>query len=167
VMEETMRGARDRVARTDIRSPVDGIVNSLEVNTVGAYVAPGTVIAGIVPTSESLLLEARISPRDVAFIRPGQRALIKVTAYDFSIYGGLDGEVENISADSFIDQATGDIYYQVLVKTDNTKILKDGREHEIMPGMMASADIMTGRKTILDYLLKPINKAREEALRER
>src|SRR5690606_35140950 len=93
VIDETIRGASDRVARTDIRSPVDGVVNTLDINTIGAYVQPGTVVAGIVPTADTLLVEARISPRDVAFVRPGQRALVKVTAYDFSIYGGLEGEV--------------------------------------------------------------------------
>ncbi|EKF44586.1 HlyD family type I secretion membrane fusion protein [Nitratireductor indicus C115] len=167
VIEATIRGASDRVARTDIRSPVDGIINTLEVNTVGAYVQPGTVIAGVVPTSETLLVEARISPRDVAFVRPGQPALIKVTAYDFSIYGGLEGEVQNISADSLVDQSTGETYYQVLVKTDQAELVRNGKSYAIIPGMVATADIMTGKKTILAYLMKPINKARNEALRER
>lgn len=167
VIEATIRGASERVARTDIRSPVDGIINTLEVNTVGAYVDPGTVIAGVVPTSETLLVEARISPRDVAFVRPGQPALVKISAYDFSIYGGLLGEVQNISADSLVDQSTGETFYQVLVKTDNAELVKDGRSYAIIPGMVATADIMTGKKTILAYLMKPINKARNEALRER
>ncbi|NRG16413.1 HlyD family type I secretion periplasmic adaptor subunit [Rhizobiales bacterium] len=167
VVEETMRGASDRVARTDIRSPVDGIINTLEVNTIGAYVDPGAVIAGVVPTSETLLVEARISPRDVAFVRPGQPALIKVTAYDFSIYGGLEGEVQNISADSLVDQNTGETFYQVRVKTDDAELVKDGKSYAIIPGMVATADILTGKKTILAYLMKPINKARNEALRER
>jgi len=167
VIEETIRGATDRVARTDIRSPVDGIINTLEVNTIGAYVEPGTVVAGVVPTSDTLLVEARISPRDVAFVRPGQPALIKVSAYDFSIYGGLEGEVENISADSLVDQNTGETFYQVRVKTDQAELVRDGRSHKIIPGMIATADIMTGKKTILAYLMKPINKARTEALRER
>ncbi|EIM73371.1 HlyD family type I secretion membrane fusion protein [Nitratireductor aquibiodomus RA22] len=167
VIEETIRGASDRVARTDIRSPVDGIINTLEVNTIGAYVEPGTVVAGVVPTSDTLLVEARISPRDVAFVRPGQPALIKVTAYDFSIYGGLEGEVANVSADSLVDQNTGETYYQVRVKTDQAELIRDGRSHAIFPGMVATADIMTGKKTILAYLMKPINKARNEALRER
>ena len=167
VIEETIRGASDRVARTDIRSPVDGIINTLEVNTIGAYVEPGTVVAGVVPTSDTLLVEARISPRDVAFVRPGQPALIKVTAYDFSIYGGLEGEVSNVSADSLVDQNTGETYYQVRVRTDQAELIRDGKSHAIFPGMVATADIMTGKKTILAYLMKPINKARNEALRER
>ncbi|MHC2796000.1 adhesin transport system membrane fusion protein [Mesorhizobium jarvisii] len=111
VVDETIRGATDKVARTDIRSPVDGIVNTLDINTVGAFVQPGAVVAGIVPTSETLLVEARVSPRDVAFIRPDQDALIKITAYDFSIFGGIEGKVSNITADSLVDQKTGEPYY--------------------------------------------------------
>jgi membrane fusion protein, adhesin transport system len=167
VVEETIRGAKDRVARTDIRSPVDGIVNTLELNTVGAFVQPGAVVAGIVPTSETLLVEARVSPRDVAFIRSGQSALIKVTAYDFSIFGGLSGVVENITADSLVDQNTGEPYYQVRVSTKKSALEKDGMSYSIIPGMICTVEIMTGRKTILSYLLKPINKARNEAMRER
>lgn len=167
VVDETIRGATDRVARTDIRSPVDGIVNTLELNTVGAFVQPGAIVAGIVPTSETLLVEARVSPRDVAFIRPDQKALIKVTAYDFSIFGGLDGKVANITADSLVDQNTGEPYYQVRVSTDSSALIKDGKSFAIIPGMICTVEIMTGRKTILSYLLKPINKARDEALRER
>jgi len=167
VVDETIRGASDRVARTDIRSPVDGIVNTLDVNTLGAFVQPGTVVAGIVPTSDTLLVEARVSPRDVAFIRPEQHALIKVSAYDFSIFGGLAGKVQNITADSLVDQNTGEPYYQVLVSTDRSALEKDGKSYSIIPGMISTVDIITGRKTILSYLLKPINKARNEALRER
>jgi adhesin transport system membrane fusion protein len=167
VVEETIRGAKDKVARTDIRSPVDGIVNTLEINTLGSFVQPGAVVAGIVPTSETLLVEARVSPRDVAFIRPDQNALIKVTAYDFSIFGGLVGKVSNISADSLLDEHTGQPYYQVRVATEKAALEKDGKSYSIIPGMICSVDIKTGQKTILDYLLKPINKAREEALRER
>lgn len=167
VVEETIRGATDRVARTDIRSPVDGIVNTLDVNTLGAFVQPGAVVAGIVPTSETLLVEARVSPRDVAFIRPDQKALIKVSAYDFSIFGGLDGKVQNITADSLVDQNTGEPYYQVRVSTDRSALERDGKSYSIIPGMISTVEIITGRKTILSYLLKPINKARDEALHER
>jgi adhesin transport system membrane fusion protein len=167
VVEETIRGASDRVARTDIRSPVDGIVNTLELNTLGAFVQPGAVVAEIVPTSEKLLVEARVSPRDVAFIRPDQKALIKVTAYDFSIFGGIEGKVANITADSLVDQKTGEPYYQVRVATEKSTLQRDGKTYSIIPGMICSVDIMTGRKTILNYLLKPINKARQEAMSER
>jgi adhesin transport system membrane fusion protein len=167
VVEETIRGATDRVARTDIRSPVDGIVNTLSVNTLGAFVQPGAVVADIVPTSETLLVEARISPRDVAFVRPDQDALIKITAYDFSIFGGIEGKVANVTADSLVDEKTGEPYYQVRVTTDKSALQRDGKAYSIIPGMICSVDIKTGRKTILNYLLKPINKAREEAMRER
>jgi adhesin transport system membrane fusion protein len=167
VVGETVRGASDRVKRTDIRSPVDGIVNTLEVNTIGAYVDPGRVIAGIVPTADVLLVEAKISPRDVAFIRRGQPAIVKVTAYDFSIFGGLDGIVENISADSLVEKEKGETYYLVQVKTDKSELERDGKSYPIIPGMVASVEIMTGSKTVLSYLMKPINKARTEALTER
>ncbi|MBZ9740940.1 MULTISPECIES: HlyD family type I secretion periplasmic adaptor subunit [unclassified Mesorhizobium] len=167
VVDETIRGATDKVARTDIRSPVDGIVNTMELNTVGAFVQPGSVVAGIVPTSETLLVEARVSPRDVAFIRPDQDALIKVTAYDFSIFGGIEGKVSNITADSLVDQKTGEPYYQVRVATEKSTLERDGKAYSIIPGMICSVDIKTGRKTILSYLLKPINKARQEAMSER
>jgi type I secretion membrane fusion protein, HlyD family len=167
VVDETIRGASDRVRRTDIRSPVDGIVNTLDVNTIGAYVEPGTVLAGVVPTADTLLVEARISPRDVAFVRPGQKAMVKVTAYDFSIFGGLEGEVENVSADSLVEKEKGETYYLVQVKTDQSALEKDGKQYSIIPGMVTSVEIMTGRKTVLSYLLKPINKARSEALTER
>ncbi|MFN7025669.1 MAG: HlyD family type I secretion periplasmic adaptor subunit [Pseudorhizobium sp.] len=167
VIDETIRGATDRVKRTDIRSPVDGIVNTLELNTIGAYVDPGTVVAGIVPTADTLLIEARISPRDVAFVRRGQRAIVKITAYDFSIFGGLEGEVTNISADSIVEKEKGETYYVVQVKTNQSDLERDGKLYPIIPGMVASAEIMTGRKTILSYLLKPINRARSVALTER
>jgi adhesin transport system membrane fusion protein len=167
VVDETVRGASDRVKRTDIRSPVDGIVNTLEVNTIGAYVDPGRVIAGIVPTADTLLVEAKISPRDVAFIRRGQPAIVKITAYDFSIFGGLEGIVENISADSLVEKEKGETYYLVQVKTDKSELSRDGKTYPIIPGMVASVEIMTGSKTVLSYLMKPINKARTEALTER
>ncbi|MBB4274402.1 HlyD family type I secretion periplasmic adaptor subunit [Rhizobium mongolense] len=167
VVDETIRGASDRVKRTDIRSPVDGIVNTLEVNTIGAYVDPGRVIAGIVPTADTLLIEAKISPRDVAFVRRGQPAIVKITAYDFSIFGGLEGVVENISADSLVEKEKGETYYLVQVKTDKSELERDGKLYPIIPGMVASVEIMTGNKTVLSYLLKPINKARSEALTER
>ncbi|CDX33240.1 Type I secretion membrane fusion protein, HlyD family [Mesorhizobium sp. ORS 3359] len=167
VVDETIRGATDKVARTDIRSPVDGIVNTLDVNTLGAFVQPGAVVAGIVPTSETLLVEARVSPRDVAFIQPNQEALIKVTAYDFSIFGGIEGKVSNITADSLVDQKTGEPYYQVRVATEKSTLTRNGKTYSIIPGMICSVDIKTGRKTILNYLLKPINKARQEAMSER
>ncbi|MDL2405818.1 HlyD family type I secretion periplasmic adaptor subunit [Rhizobium calliandrae] len=167
VVDETIRGASDRVKHTDIRSPVDGIVNTLEVNTIGAYVDAGKVIAGVVPTADNLLIEAKISPRDVAFVRVGQPAVIKISAYDFSIFGALDGTVVNVSADSLVDKDKNETYYLVRIKTGKSELERDGKRYPIIPGMVASAEIMTGRKSILAYLMKPINKARSEALTER
>jgi adhesin transport system membrane fusion protein len=167
VIDETIRGASDRVKRTDIRSPVDGIVNTLEVNTIGGYVDPGRVVAGIVPTADTLLVEAKISPRDVAFVRRGQPAIVKITAYDFAIFGGLEGEVTNVSADSIVEKEKGETYYLVQVKTNKSELERNGKSYPIIPGMIASAEIMTGKKTVLSYLMKPINRARSEALTER
>lgn len=167
VVDETIRGASDRVKHTDIRSPVDGIVNTLEVNTIGAYVDAGKVIAGVVPTADTLLIEAKISPRDVAFVRIGQPAIIKISAYDFSIFGALDGKVVNVSADSLVEKDKNETYYLVRIKTDKSALERDGKHYPIIPGMVASAEILTGHKAILAYLMKPINKARSEALTER
>lgn len=167
VLREAARGETSRVERTDIRTPVDGVINTMEINTIGSFVQPGTVVAEVVPTSEELLVEARISPRDVAFVVAGQPALVKITAFDFSIYGGLDGTVVNVSPDSIVDQKTGEPYFEVRVRTSKAYLEKDGKTFNITPGMICSVSIMTGRKTILQYLLKPVNKAREEALTER
>lgn len=167
VLTATIKGASDRVRRTDIRSPVEGEVNTLEVNTIGAFVQPGTAVAGIVPTTETLLVEARISPKDIAFIQPGQEATVKLTAYDFSIFGGVKGIVSNVSADSIVDPETGETYYNVRIETEENQIGKDGEAYDIRIGMVATVDILTGRKTILEYLLKPIIKAQSEALTER
>jgi adhesin transport system membrane fusion protein len=167
ILKATLTGAEDQVRRTDIVSPVDGIVNTLEVNTLGAFVQPGSVVAGVVPLTDTLLVEARISPKDVAFVQPGQEALVKLTAYDFSIYGGLAGSVSNISADSIVNPESGETYYQVLVQTGDSKLGKGITKHEIRPGMVASVEILTGEKTVLSYLIKPLSKARYEALTER
>ncbi|HEV7717344.1 MAG TPA: HlyD family type I secretion periplasmic adaptor subunit [Arsenicitalea sp.] len=165
--QEQLRGAADRVSRTDIRSPVDGIVNSLDVNTIGAVVGAGTKLLDIVPVSDTLLVEARLKPSDVAFVVPGQEASIKLTAYDFSIFGGLKAIVQNVSADSIVDPQTRETYYLVLLKAEATTLKYRGRELPILPGMVTNVEILTGKKTILQYLLKPINKARDEAMRER
>jgi len=167
VLQESVRGGSNKLQRTDILSPVDGVINTMEVNTLGSFVQPGSVVAEVVPTSEELFVEARISPNDVAFVVPGQNALVKVTAFDFSIFGGLEGEVVNVSPDSIVDQMTGEPYFEVRIKTEKSSLSKDGADFTITPGMICTVDIMTGRKTILDYLLKPINKARQEALSER
>jgi len=165
--EETLRGASDRVSRTDIKSPVNGIVNSLAVNTIGGFVNAGEKLLEVVPVQEKLLIEARLAPSDVAFILPGQEANIKFTAYDFSIFGGLKGKVQNVSADSIVDPNTREAYYVVLIETDSSSLTYRGRQLPIMPGMVASVEILTGHKTVLQYLLKPINKTKDEAFHER
>jgi membrane fusion protein, adhesin transport system len=167
IVMESLRAADDRVVRADIRSPVDGIVNKINSNTVGGVVQAGETMMEVVPLEDSLFVEAKIRPSDIAFIHPKQPAVVKITAYDFSIYGGLEGEVERISADSVYDEEARENFYLVTVKTLRSQ-LKNGKEElPIIPGMVASVDILTGKKSVLDYLLKPINKAREEALRER
>lgn len=165
--EQALRGASDRVSRTDIRSPVDGIVNEIAINTVGGFVQPGERLLDIVPMEDTLLVEARLKPSDVAFVLPGQKAEIKFTAYDFSIFGGLQGEVQSVGADSIIDPNTRETYYVVLIKTPESVLHYRDDELPILPGMVTTVEILTGKKTILQYLLKPINKARDEAMRER
>jgi len=167
IVKEAIRAARDKVQRADIRAPVDGIVNALNANTVGGVVRAGEILAEIVPLEAALRVEARIKPSDIAFVHPQQEAMVKITAYDFSIYGGLDGVVEKISPDSSVDEATREVFYTVTIKTLQNELAGKKQRLSIFPGMVASVDILTGKKSVLDYLLKPINKAREEALRER
>ena len=162
-----LRAAKDRVFRADIKSPVDGIVNKINSNTVGGVIQAGQTLMEIVPLEDSLRVEAKIRPSDIAFVRPNQHAVVKITAYDFSIFGGLEGEVERISADSVYDEQTKENFYLVTVKTLATQLISEKENLPIIPGMVASVDILTGKKSVLDYLLKPINKARNEALRER
>jgi adhesin transport system membrane fusion protein len=130
-------------------------------------VRPGEPLVEITPLEDTLMVEARIKPSDIAFISPNQKALVKLTAYDFSIYGGLDGKVQVISSDSTVDEKNEETYYIVTVKTTESALRKGEETLPVIPGMVASVDIMTGKKSVLDYLLKPILKARDEALRER
>ena len=154
----------DRVKQSEIRSPVNGTVKRLQVNTVGGVVLPAKDIIEIVPSDDALLLEAKVQPRDIAFLRPGQKALVKFTAYDFSVYGGLEGTLENISADSITDEK-GYSFYLVKVRTTHPTI--GSNKMPIIPGMMAEVDILTGKKSILSYLIKPVLRAHASALRER
>ena len=166
VLGETVRRAEHKVSGTELKSPVKGVVNKLNVTSLGAVVQPGENIVEIVPMEDSLLIEARIRPQDVAFLHPGQKANVKITAYDFSIYGGLSGSLERISADTTTDD-NGDTYYRVIIKTDKNYLRTETSPLPIIPGMVATVDILTGKKSVLDYLLKPITKMRKEALRER
>jgi adhesin transport system membrane fusion protein len=167
VNEQTMRGAQGRLNRAEIRSPVNGIVNDVQVTTVGGFLNAGEKIMQIVPMGDKLLIEARVAPGDIAFIKVGDRANIKVTAYDFSIYGGLSGRVAQVSADSIYDEVERQAYFTVIVETDRSFLLKGGKHLPITPGMICDVEIMTGRKSVLSYLLKPVLKARSEALTER
>lgn len=156
----------DRLARTAIRSPVTGIVKQLKVNTVGGVIQPGMDVMEIVPLEDNLLIEAKVRPGDVGFLRPGQPALVKVTAYDFSIYGGLEAQVENITADS-ITTDKGESFYLVRVRTSRSSLGGKDKPLPIIPGMLATVHIQTGKKSVLGYLLKPVIKAKYDALRER
>uniref|UniRef100_UPI004048E759 HlyD family type I secretion periplasmic adaptor subunit n=2 Tax=Aliarcobacter sp. TaxID=2321116 RepID=UPI004048E759 len=167
--EARLVGDRDKVAKTTITSPVDGIIKQLNFNTIGGVVQSGMDLVEIVPLSDALVVEAKIDPKDIAFINPSQKAIIKITAYDFAIYGGLDGKIVEISADTIVDKDSkdGKSYYRVLVKTDKNYLERKGRKLPIIPGMVASVDIVTGKKTILDFILKPILKVKQDSLHER
>ncbi len=165
-LAEVITAAADRVKRTDVRSPVRGTIKRLLVTTVGGVIQPGQNLVEIVPLEDTLLIEAKVRPADIGFLHPGQSALVKVTAYDFSIYGGLKGVVEDISADTITDDR-GESFYRVRVRTHDSALEKAGEPLPITPGMTAQVDILTGQKTVMDYLLKPILKAKERALRER
>lgn len=165
-LREILSAGEDRVTRTDIRSPVRGTIKQINLNTLGGVVRPGESILEIVPLDDTLLIEARVRPSDIAFLHPGQKAMVKITAYDFSIFGGLEGVLEAISADT-IEEDDGESFYKVKLRTKKNAINYQGEELPIIPGMTASIDILTGKKSILSYLLKPILRSKQNALRER
>ncbi|WP_332817729.1 HlyD family type I secretion periplasmic adaptor subunit [Sphingopyxis sp.] len=167
VNDETIRGAEGRLARSEIRSPTRGVVNDLLVNTVGGYVNAGEQIMQVVPLGDKLLVETRVTPRDIAFIKVGDPANVKVTAYDFSIYGGLKGKVVRVSADSIYDEVERQAYFTVVVETSNSYLVSNGRRLPITPGMLCDVEIVTGKKSVLSYLLKPVLKVSSSALTER
>ena len=156
----------DRVSRTTVQSPVHGIIKQLKVNTIGGVVQPGSDLLEIVPLEDNLLIEAKVRPQDVAFLHPGQKAMVKFSAYDYTIYGGLKANLELISADTITDEE-GNSFYLIQVRTNKNHLGSDAHPLLIIPGMIATVDIITGEKSVLDYLLKPVLKARAEALRER
>ncbi len=158
---------KDRVERAVVRSPVTGTVKSVKVTTVGGVVQPGFELLEIVPLEDNLLIEVRVKPRDIAFLRPGQEALVKITAYDFSIYGGFPAKLEQIGADSITDEKKGESYYLVRVRTTSAVPARSQQPLAIIPGMTATVHIQTGEKTFLQYMLKPIIKTKELAFRER
>ncbi|QQZ44772.1 HlyD family type I secretion periplasmic adaptor subunit [Pseudomonas sp. SK3(2021)] len=167
-LSPVIRGREDSLKRMTVLSPVRGIVNGIEVTTIGGVISPNGRLMQIVPVDDQLLIETRISPRDIAFIHPDQAAKVKITAYDYSIYGGLDGQVVTISPDTIQDKVKPEnYYYRVFIRTHSSFLQnKAGKQFPIAPGMIATVDIKTGSKTVLDYLIKPFNKA-QEALRER
>lgn len=167
-LSSVIEGRSDSLTRLTLKSPVRGIVKDIAVTTIGGVLPPNGRLMEIVPLDDKLLIEARISPRDIAFIHPGQSAKVKITAYDYSIYGGLEGKVTTISPDTIQDEINRtEYYYRVYILTQADALInQDGKRFPIVPGMVASVDVKTGSKTIFDYLVKPINKA-SEALRER
>ncbi|MEE4878448.1 HlyD family type I secretion periplasmic adaptor subunit [Pseudomonas alliivorans] len=156
----------DRMSRTTVVSPVRGIVKTLKVNTIGGVVQPGSDLMEIVPLEENLLIEAKVRPQDVAFLHPGQKAMVKFSAYDYTLYGGLPARLELIGADTVTDDKDNS-FYLIQVRTDSNHLGSDSKPLLIIPGMIATVDIITGEKSVMDYLLKPVLKARAEALRER
>ena len=163
---ESNAALEDRYNRTAVRSPVRGTVKQMHIATVGGVVQPGMDLMEIVPLNDTLLIEAKIRPQDIGFLHPGQAAMVKVTAYDFSIYGGLPATVEHISADT-ITNDRDESFYKIYVRTDKNFLGTDNEPLIIIPGMLTTVDILTGEKTVMDYLLKPILKAKYTALRER
>jgi adhesin transport system membrane fusion protein len=167
VNEESIRGAEARRDRNELRAPSDGIVNDVQITTVGGFVNAGEMIMQVIPVGDRLLVEARVSPRDIGFVAVGDPSNVKVTAYDFATYGGLTGRVTEVSADSIYDEVEREAYYRVLVETDSAFIEKGGQRYPIVPGMITEVEIITGSKSILSYLLKPITRGLNVALTER
>lgn len=165
-LAEVMKAVEDQVERTTVRAPVRGTIKQVLVHTRGGVVQPGMELIELIPLEDSLLVEAQIRPADIAFLRPGQEAQVKITAYDFTIFGDLDGFLEHIGADTVTDDR-GNSFYKIRVRTTKNYLGTENNPLPIIPGMVTSVDIISGKKTILDYLLKPFRKAREKALRER
>lgn len=165
-LRQTHVGLEDKVSRTLVTSPVNGKIQAIHINTLGGVIQPGMDLVEIIPTEDSLLVEAKIAPKDIGFLHPGLKATVKFSAYDFTVYGGLSGTLEHISADTQIDEE-GNSFYQIRIRTDQHAFQdRHGKPLPIIPGMHAVADIITGHKTVLQYLLNPVLKAQHTALRE-
>lgn len=165
-LEQTIKGLEDKKVRTTLRSPVKGTVKEVNVSSVGEVVKPGEELIQIVPDNDQLIIQTRIRPEQIAFISPGQKAIVQITAYDFAVYGGLNGKVVDISADTITNEE-GEAYYRVRVLTDRNKIIRKNEVLPIIPGMIASVDIVTGHKTVMDYILNPIVRTLDRSLREK
>ncbi|WP_399198649.1 MULTISPECIES: HlyD family type I secretion periplasmic adaptor subunit [Tenebrionibacter/Tenebrionicola group] len=174
-LEETALGRQDTLVRTELRSSVRGVVNNISINTIGGVIQPGAEIMEVTPLDDQLLVETKIKPSDVAFLAPGQEAVVKISAYDYSIYGGLKGTVENISPGALKDESakapkkysTDDTYYRVMIRTQSNTLTKEGSyKLRVIPGMTATVDIRTGEKSLLQYLLRPLLRV-QEAFREK
>lgn len=163
-LEAGTSALQDKVDRTEVRAPMRGTIKRLQVTTVGGVVQPGKDLVEIVPLDDHLLLETRIQPRDVAFLRPGQKAMVRFSSYDFSIYGGVEATLEQVSADTLTDDK-GNAYYVAQVRTHQGWV--GSKAQPILPGMMADVDILTGKRTVLSYLMKPVLRAQAYALSER
>lgn len=162
-LNATSSGIVDKVEKADLKSPMRGTVKRLLINTIGGVIQPGRDVLEIVPQDDTLLLEVKIRPKDIAFLHPGQKAIVKITAYDFAVYGSLEGVVEQIGADTVINEKE-EAFYIVRVRTSSAEL---GEDKPIIPGMVAQVDIMTGKKTIFDYLVKPVTRAKANSLSER
>jgi len=169
-LQETALGRHDTLERTEVRAPVRGIVNNIKINTIGGVIQPGAAIMEVTPLDDQLLVETHIRPSDVAFLAPGQEAVVKISAYDYSIYGGLSGHVQSISSGALKDEenkaarrpGVDDTYYRVMVLTENNTLKKSGsQELRVIPGMTATVDIRTGEKSLLQYLLRPLLRVQE------
>lgn len=165
-LDEVMLASEDRLQRTKVLSPVNGTIKQILITTIGGVITPGMNIVEIVPDDDSLLIQAKVNPSDVAFLHANQKAKVKITAYDYSLYGTLDGVLEQISADTIIDQ-NGMSFYEILVRTENNRLSKADEDLKIIPGMIAEVDVLTGERTVLTYLMKPILRAQGRAFRER
>jgi adhesin transport system membrane fusion protein len=164
---EKFSRATDQVVRTEISSPIAGVVQTMRHNTIGGVARPGEPLMEIVPTQDRLVIEAKLNPTDIGYVRVGQNSVVKVTTYDFSRYGGLNGRIVSISPDSHVDSSTGQSYFRVIAETDKNYLGDNPGELPISPGMEATLDIHTGSKTVMQYLLKPVVKVQSEAFRER
>ena len=162
-LEEGKKALSDRIAHSEVKAPVTGTLKRLIVNSEGAVIMPGGLVAEIVPEGETIYVEVQLSPKDRAFIRPGQEAAVKFTAYEYAVYGGIDGTIESITPDTIVDQR-GFTYYLGRVKIARSGFSED---HPILPGMVAQVDIKTGKRTVMSYILRPLLRARSEALKER